>query len=291
VPRRSRVSLRRALGAALIACVAATAIVLARAHAAPRPRPAPVDLSFRSRALADRIGIRVYLPPDYRRSTRRYPVLYFLHGLPASPAAYRSLDFLRDALSRASRPAILVTVQGARESETDGEYLDSGPGHDWETAIAVELPRFVDGRFRTIARRRGRAILGVSAGGYGAMLVGLHHLDRFSAIESWSGYFHPTDPTGTQGLDLGAAAANARASAHTLVGMLTRRLARLPTFIGFYVGTEDGRFRPENERLDLELTAARVPHLFRLYAGAHAHGLWERHAPAWLRLALAHLAS
>ena len=43
--------------------------------------------------------------------------------------------------------------------------------------------------------------MGLSAGGYGAVILGIHHLDRFSVIESWSGYFHPTDPTGTIALD------------------------------------------------------------------------------------------
>jgi enterochelin esterase-like enzyme len=55
------------------------------------------------------------------------------------------------------------------------------------------------------------------------------------------------------------------------------------------VGTSDGRFRSENETLDRELTSAKVPHVFRLYAGGHEHGLWEREAPAWIRLAAAHL--
>ncbi len=260
------------------------------ARAAGSTWPPARDLSLHSRALRDDLGIRVYVPPGYATSRMRYPVLYFLHGLPASPSAYRGLDFLRRALARAGRPGILVTVQGARESEQDGEYLDHGPGDNWETAIAVELPRFVDSHFRTIRSRRGRGVLGLSAGGYGAMLTGLHHLERFAAIESWSGYFRPTDPTGTVVLDLGSPQANRHASAHTFASTLRARLRRLPTFVGFYVGRSDGRFRGENETLDRELTARRVPHLFRLYPGAHEHGLWEREAPAWLRLAFAHLA-
>jgi S-formylglutathione hydrolase FrmB len=251
--------------------------------------PAPLDLSFHSTALRDDLGLRVYVPPGYASSGLRYPVVYFLHGLPASPVAYRSLDFLRASLAQLRARAILVTVQGARESEEDGEYLDAGPGHDWETAIAVELPRFVDRRFRTVAARRGRAIVGVSAGGYGAMLLGLHHLERFAAIESWSGYFRPTDPAGRRVLDLGSPARNRRASAHAGIPSLRGTLDREPALIAFYVGTADGRFRAENERLDRELTAVHVPHLFRLYRGAHEHGLWRRHAPAWLALALAHL--
>jgi S-formylglutathione hydrolase FrmB len=280
-----------ALFALVVITAAATGGIVASTGSSAREWPSAVDVGFGSDALRDEIGLRVYLPPDYTTTTKRYPVVYFLHGLPASPVAYRNTAFLRRAMTALGRDAIVVAVQGARDGEPDTEYLDSGPGRNWETAVAVEVPRFVDGRFRTIRSRRGRAIVGVSAGGYGAMLLGLHHLGEFSAIESWSGYFHPTDPTGNFGLDLGSVAKNARASAHSFIGGLSRSFARNPTFLAFYVGTDDGRFRAENEQLDRELMAAHVLHLFRIYPGAHVQSLWMQHAPAWLGLALDHLAA
>jgi len=283
--------LPRTLRAGVVLAALAGAVLLAIGRARAESWPQPVDLSLSSPALRDRIGLRVYLPPEYHRTTKRYPVIYFLHGLPASPSADRSTDFLRRAMSALGRPAIVVAVQGARDGEPDSEYLDSGPGHNWETAVATEAVRFVDTHLRTIASRKGRAIVGVSAGGYGAMLIGLHHLGAFSVIESWSGYFHPTDITGTTGLDLGSDEKNARASAHTFVASLRRRFAENATWLGFYVGSKDKRFRPENEQLDEELAEARVPHLFRIYPGAHMQSLWSLHAPAWLDLALDHLAS
>ena len=69
----------------------------------------------------------------------------------------------------------------------------------------------------------------------------------------------------------------------------TRQLRRYPTFFAFYVGREDPTFVADNERLDRELTAARVPHLFALYAGGHENSLWQAHATRWLGLALDHL--
>ena len=93
----------------------------------------------------------------------------------------------------------------------------------------------------------------------------------------------------TAPLDVGSAAANARASAHAYVRTLRRAFRRRPTFFAFYVGRGDRRFRAENVRLDRELRAARVPHLFRLDPGRHAQSVWSVHAVAWLRLALTHL--
>ena len=62
-----------------------------------------------------------------------------------------------------------------------------------------------------------------------------------------------------------------------------------PTFFAFYVGRGDRRFRAENEQLHDELLSAGVPHLFRLYPGAHEQRVWTAHARAWLALALEHL--
>jgi len=232
----------------------------------------------------------VYLPPGYEASQARYPVVYFLHGLPASSSSFRSA-VPRAALRHAGRKAIVVVPQGARDGDADDEYLDRGPGRNWETAIATELPAYVDRHFRTLAGRHGRAIIGISAGGYGALAIGIHHLDTFSVIESWSGYGQPTNPAGTQLLDLGSSRANERASIHAAAKALRGTFARRPTFLGFYVGSKDSRFLGENVRLDRELNAAKVPHLFAVYPGGHTQSLWSEHADRWVGLALGHLES
>ena len=268
---------RRATAVALAVLAAAAA-----AGAAVLRESRDLDETIRSVALDGRVHARVVLPPGYADSRRRYPVVYFLHGLPANAAAYRGNGWLVDELERAG-PAILVIPQGARGDDRDPEYLNWGAGRNWETYVAVEVPRYVDAHFRTIRSRSGRAIVGVSAGGYGAMILGLHHLGEFSVIESWSGYFHPTDPTGTLSLPREPAA-----SARNLIGELKANPA---TFVAFYVGRNDARFRSDNVGFAAQLTAAHVPHTFDLYAGAHTTALWKTHGTAWLRLALRHLAT
>lgn len=245
--------------------------------------------SMRSSALRGRLHYLVALPPGYATSGRRYPVIYFLHGLPASETSYQSLGWVEQALTATGRRAILVVAQGASAAMSDPEYHDWGAGENWETALARELPAYIDARYRTIAGRRGRAIIGLSAGGYGATILGVHHLAEYSVIESWSGYFRPTDPTGTKTLDVGSKADNDDASVHVLVGGLKPKLRRYPTFVAFYVGRSDPTFVSDNKRLDRELTAARISHRFDLYAGGHTKALWQAHAVRWLTLALTHL--
>jgi enterochelin esterase-like enzyme len=265
-----------------VVALAAAAALVAAYTAAHQTRA--VDKTFHSVALGGNIHATVVLPPDCRTSGRRYPVIYFLHGLPASAIAYQGVGWLETALARVGSPAILVQPQGSRAGDPDPEYLDWGRGRDWESFVALELTRYVDLHFRTIRSRAGRALVGLSAGGYGASVLGFHHLDRFSVIESWSGYFHATDPSGLRPL-----ARPSQDNVHALIDRLRADLRHRPTFFAFYVGRGDARFRAENEQLDRELDAAGVPHLFEVYPGAHEAAVWRQHASAWLGLALHHL--
>jgi len=173
---------RHALVAGVLLAVAAAAATAALLH-----QSRDVDEAITSVALSGKVHARVFLPADYDDNpTRRYPVVYFLHGLPANADSYRANAWIADALARAGQ-AILVLPQGARRGDRDPEYLNWGAGRNWETYIARELPRYIDAHYRTIRARSGRAIMGLSAGGYGATIVGLHHPGTFSVIASWSG--------------------------------------------------------------------------------------------------------
>jgi S-formylglutathione hydrolase FrmB len=272
------VSLKRAGLLAVVVLALAAA-----AGAAVLRQSRDLDETFRSVALQGAVHARVVLPRGYATSHQRYPVVYFLHGLPANGGAYEGNDWLIDALEHAG-PAILVMPQGARANDTDPEYLNWGVGRNWEDYIAGEVPRYVDAHFRTIRSRDGRAIVGLSAGGYGATILGLHHLGRFAAIESWSGYFAPTDPTGSYFLRR-----EATASAVNLLARVKAQERRLPTFLALYVGNSDTRFRDDNVLFDAQLNRARIPHVFAVYPGGHQTSLWKAHATQWLAMALHHL--
>jgi enterochelin esterase-like enzyme len=283
-----------AAAAGVVAAVIAAAVLATdgRGHQKARRPPSAATIaygSFHSVALRSTDHYSIYLPPGYRDSTRRYPVIYFLHGLPQSSDAYRSIGAVAQAVQRSGHQAIVVGAQGARAGDPDPEWLDHGPGENWETATAVELVRVIDRRYRTIASRAGRVLLGISAGGYGAMLIGSHHPATYSVIESWSGYFHPTNPAGTAPLDLGSEEANDWANFHKLIPTLEDSYGRWwrSTWFGFYVGTNDWRFRDENKQTYRELRRIGAPHVtFAVYQGGHNWGLWQRHAPGWVRMAL-----
>jgi enterochelin esterase family protein len=78
------------------------------------------------------------------------------------------------------------------------QYLDSAATGPYMSYLVRELVPEIDRRFRTIARREGRAVVGKSSGGYGALLLCMEHPDVFSACGSHSGdcyfdYLFPAD--------------------------------------------------------------------------------------------------
>jgi S-formylglutathione hydrolase FrmB len=282
---------RRLVGIVVVLAVGAAALVLTELSAGRTSLAGTITYaSFRSKALGGVDHYSVYLPADYDTVTTHYPVVYFLHGLPASATAYRSIQPVVQALEQTGREAIVIGVQGARNGDTDPEWLDWGPGRNWETATAKELVKVVDSRYRTIASRSGRVLVGISGGGYGAALIGLHNPGTYSVIESWSGYFHPTNPAGTAPLDLGSSEANDWASARTLIPRLKKFLDSYGGrgYFAFYVGTNDSLFRAENEQFYAEIRKAGITKaVFRLYSGAHGWSLWSEHAETWLANGLA----
>jgi S-formylglutathione hydrolase FrmB len=252
------------------------------------------DASFHSVALQGTIHYSVYLPAGYATSGKRYPVIYFLHGLPATSTSYRSIQQVVAAVKASGHPAIVIGAQGARAGETDPEWRNWGAGRNWETATAKELVRVVDQRYRTIADRSGRALIGISAGGYGATLIALHNPSVYSVVESWSGYFHATNPAGTAALELGSQKADDYANADKLIPATKRFLTAYstPTYYAFYVGSNDSLFEADNVEHYTELRAAGVTQIvFQVYSGGHNWSLWSSHATAWVGKALSVAAS
>jgi len=199
--------------------------------------------------------------------------------------ASRETDKLAAELAAGGRRAIVVQPQGARSDNSDREYLNWDTGENWPQAIAHDLVTCIDKRFRTIPNRDGRALIGLSAGGYGAFNIGLRNLDTFGAVESWSGYFAATNPAGTQVLNLGSAQANSSATVPSGTNV-TRWLKRWPTLLAFYVGAQDTRFLTMNQQYDAALTKSGAAHTFHVFPGGHSGTLWHTQAPAWLGMAL-----
>ncbi len=145
--------------------------------------------SYGSAALHGNGSFLVYLPAGYASTTRRYPVLYLLHGNDQLASAFLQVG-LQGELDRliaahAIPPLIAVMIQGGRGANNWRPF----GGQNFERYV-LEVQELVDHSLPTVAERAGRAIAGDSMGGYGAMNLALGHPERFAAVESWLGFFN-----------------------------------------------------------------------------------------------------
>jgi S-formylglutathione hydrolase FrmB len=234
----------------------------------------------------------VYLPKGYSPgSARRYPVLYLLHGFPGRPLAFiETVDMgvVDDVFTaRRHEPVILVMPFGSTGTFTDEEWVNAAaPRNSWSTFVSRDLVRYVDSHYRTIASARGRAIGGLSEGGYGAINIAVHHPHEFSVVESWSGYMRPDKLRSIFGRRLQLLPQN---DPRTLVRLEAPLLRRLHTYFWFYSGSTDP-LHVQNAAFAHELAALRIPHRYLLTFGGHNWALWRDQAHAAYGVAVTRLA-
>ena len=132
-------------------------------------------------------ALSIYLPPAYDDDTRKYPVVYYLHGFLNNHEITNEMKAVLDyaIASRRIRPFIMVISD--QQTTYDGSfYSNSGLFGNWEDFTAYDLVAHMDSNYRTIAEKDGRGITGHSMGGYGALKIAMHHPETFSAVYALS---------------------------------------------------------------------------------------------------------
>ena len=234
----------------------------------------------------------VYLPSAYDASpTKRFPVIYLLHGFPGRPTAFLltvRAGVVEDILAAKglAQPAILVMPFGSTGTFTDKEWANGvRPNEGWETFVARDVVAAIDARFRTIPTGAGRALAGLSEGGYGALNIGLHHPNEFRVLESWSGYERADDLASIFGRRPTLLAYN---SPNAELPKVAAALRRDRTYVWFYSGSTDP-LRKQNTAFARELARYRIPHDYYLVRGGHNWAIWRGQAEAALSTALGRL--
>jgi S-formylglutathione hydrolase FrmB len=171
----------------------------------PAPRPDGLETAeFFSPAVGRTMKFDIVLPPDYQDSDDRYPVLYLLHGYMQNYTIWgRNLGAAFYA--RNLGDLILVLPDGGNTWFVNYAASDDGRSHNWEDYLIEDLIQHIDSSYRTVASREGRAIAGLSMGGYAAFTLALRHPDLFVSMGSTSGALsHARTATDAlrQGIDL-----------------------------------------------------------------------------------------
>lgn len=255
---------------------------------------------FESKLVGAKLPYHVVLPADYHQEASRqtrYPVLLLLHGLGGSAGDWVS-EQSRLADYAAAYRLVVVVPEGR-----DGWYTDAAnaPSDKFESYFIEELLPDVERRFRTIAGREGRAVAGLSMGGYGSLKFGIKHPDKFALAASMSGalgaaswapvallpaFVRPSVERVYGPADSPVRAAN---DIFRLVRELTpERAASLP-FLYLDCGTEDFLIG-DNRDFSALLLERKVPHEYRQLPGGHTWPYWDSQVRVILKLAAERLA-
>jgi S-formylglutathione hydrolase FrmB len=251
--------------------------------AAPIEIPAGRDLvedrTFASEALGRTMRYRVILPDDYTRSLRRYPALYLLHGLTGN---YRDWETRTDIFRYTRDLGLIIVMPDAGNSWYSNSQVEAAAR--FETYIASDLVEDVDRSYRTIATRHGRAIAGLSMGGYGALKFGLKYASRFVFAGSSSGAVAAADPSfapragETFGRELqailGPVDSPSRLENDLLALVAKADPATLP-FLYLDCGTED-RLLESNRVFVAALQRKKIAYEYHEVPGGHTWDYWDR---------------
>lgn len=292
-----------------------------------------VRTSFSSAALGVEKDVIVYLPAGYATEpTKKWPVFYYLHGLGGDETGWNDRLNLGKVADEMKLGAIVVMPDG-----DNGFYSDSATPLDYDACmrdgtglfdpsapkkstcvrtpayekyIVEDLVHWVDATYRTNATKQGRAIAGLSMGGFGALELAMRHEDLFAATASHSGvdallYLGP-DPYVAGKVLLADDPAKAPKDPFTqwIVGIFGPDIANwrahdpaflvdklAPGELAIYLdcGTEDD-FRLHNGAQYLHdlLLAKKIEHAWYLGPGRHDGKFWRARVPFSLQFLAEH---
>lgn len=140
--------------------------------------------TFDSKAAGSKVSYLIYLPPGYGHDEkRRYPVVYWLHGIGGSQQGVPEMARRMNQAIEAGKmpPVIFVYCNGMiRSGWSDAQW-------PVETVTIKELIPYIDANYRTIATREGRGVEGFSMGGGGASVWGFKYTDLFGTVSIIAG--------------------------------------------------------------------------------------------------------
>jgi putative tributyrin esterase len=205
-----------------------------------------------------------------------FPVLYLLHGLWDDYSGWMR----KSSIERYVRdlPLIVIMPDGARSFYTDSPI---SPVAQYESYITKDLVTFVDSVFQTIPERRGRAIAGLSMGGYGALKLALKHPDIYCAANSHSGALAAVTAGPREGVitseefrvNFGDAPSGGPDDLFAIAERADR--GTLPA-LRIDCGVDD-HLIDSNRRFHSHLTELCVPHDYIEFPGIHDWLYWDTH--------------
>jgi len=248
------------------------------------------NLVCKSKILGYDVKYSIYLPNDYDKSSRSYPVLYLLHGYSDKETAwiqYAEVNNIADKLvaNREISPMIIV-MPDAKLTFYANDYQNK---NRYEDFFFQEFIPSIESLFRIRAQKQYRAISGLSMGGFGSLMYAMHHPDMFSACVAFSSAVCTPDEIKDKDTQL-----LERLSA--VLGPIDSNKFEFPTYwcsnipyflaqtvdaeqlktVKWYIDCGDGDFLTRGNCALHEIFFNRqIPHEFRVRDGYHNWDYWQ----------------
>ena len=252
--------------------------------------------TVQSRVLNRAVAYCVLLPPSYASEpARRYPVLYFLHGLGDNEQMFlRSggLDLLEDLRGNHEIGEFLVVTPAGDSSF----FINSQDGRvRYEDFFLQEFMPAIERRYRVRAGRTSHGLAGISMGGFGALRLAFVHPGLFGSVSAHSAALMERlpaisvrDAPGMARLRLLGDVFGSPPDAAFWERNNPIALARTADLRGLKIyfdcgAQDDYGFDSGAKALDRELTARKIPHEFHIDQGGHDWSYFAAHLPATLR--------
>ena len=128
----------------------------------------------------------VFLPPSYaQQRSRRYPVVYALHGFSIGAEQWSHEIHVPQTIEGAfaeGAKEMIVVLPDSKTVHNGSMYSSSVTTGDFEEFIARDVVAYIDSHYRTLPNRESRGLVGHSMGGYGATRIGMKHADVFGSL-------------------------------------------------------------------------------------------------------------
>jgi len=244
--------------------------------------------SLQSASLGKELKFAVQFPASYEsESKRRYPVLYFLHGMNGNEREFerRGVAAAINKMREDGKIGEFIIVSPAGENSF---YLNAKNGVRYEDAIIKDLIPYIEKTYRIIGTSATRSIQGISMGGWGALYLAFKHPEMFSTVTAHCAALVPELPH-PQGGDrrsqfllsiigriFGDPPDEEYFRAANPVFVVEQNLAAIKKSgikIYFDCGEQDRYgFQEPNKAFDEKLTKLGLAHEFHMFPGAHG---WE----------------
>ena len=245
---------------------------------------------MQSSILKSNVNFAAYFPAGYEESTRRFPVVYLLHGRGDKEIAWIQWGEVQHTLDRAIAnreiPPMIVIMPDAKVTWYINDYAGKTR---YEDMIFQEFIPFIDKTYRTRTEKEHRAVAGLSMGGYGSLIWSLHHPEMFGSCAAFSSGIFTDEEVTTMGAErydgyfkdmYGPASQGNRITEHWKKNSVIELMSTLPKEqiekVRFYIDCGDDDFLyMGNSMLHIKMRDRNIKHEYRVKDGIHSWLYWR----------------